>query len=188
MYSFVFMWSPVMISAAKIYGFDDLPFGIIFACFMICIMVGSSLFSIGIQRGISAHELLRGALVVGGVALSAPLWSDDFQVLTGAFLVFEISCGIYFPSAGTLRGRVIPEKQRSAVMNVFRVPLNLLVTLVLLNVDQMTTYTVFLMIVGWMGSALLLHYVLIQMTWRDEQAGTKHDEPADQPAAAPSGH
>ncbi len=68
-------------------------------------------------------------------------------------------------------------------MNVFRVPLNLLVTLVLLNVEQMSTYTVFLMITGWMGSALLLHYILMQMTWRDEQAGSKHDEPV-----SPSGH
>lgn len=93
MYSFVFMWSPILISAAKEYGLGDLPFGMIFACFMVCIMIGSSLFSIGMQRGISCHSMLRIALILGVVSLSVPLWAGMYCRVFGVcfFFVFLLS-------------------------------------------------------------------------------------------------
>jgi hypothetical protein len=50
--------------------------------------------------------------------------------------VFEISCGIHWPCAGSLRSTVVPEDVRAGVMNMFRVPLNLIVILVLLKVQR----------------------------------------------------
>ncbi len=45
MYSFVFLWSPLMITAVSAASIkDEIPFGLVFACFMVCIMIGSSLF------------------------------------------------------------------------------------------------------------------------------------------------
>ncbi len=55
------------------------------------------------------------------------------MVLMG-FCVFEICCGVYFPSIGTMRGKFIPEEVRSTIMNIFRIGLNLIVVLVLWNV------------------------------------------------------
>lgn len=51
-----------------------------------------------------------------------------------AFNVFEGMCGIYFPSVGTMRGKFIPEEVRATVMNFFRIGLNFIVVMVLLNV------------------------------------------------------
>lgn len=45
-------------------------------------------------------------------------------------------CGIYFPSVGTMRGKFIPEEVRATVMNFFRIGLNFIVVMVLLNVRQ----------------------------------------------------
>jgi MFS transporter, MFS domain-containing protein family, molybdate-anion transporter len=51
-----------------------------------------------------------------------------------SFMVFEACVGLYFPSIGTLRSQYIPEANRSTIMNLFRVPLNFLVVVVLLKV------------------------------------------------------
>ena len=52
-----------------------------------------------------------------------------------AFLLFEVCCGMYFPIAGTVRGKYIPESCRAGVMNIFRIPLNIMVSVVLLQVQ-----------------------------------------------------
>ena len=51
-----------------------------------------------------------------------------------AFNVFELCCGIYFPLIGTLRSKIVPEQTRASVMNIFRIPLNLMVVLILVEV------------------------------------------------------
>ncbi len=44
---------------------------------------------------------------------------------------------------------------------------------------QLSTYTVFLMVTGWLLLALVLHYALVQLTAREALAVDKgHDEPA----------
>ncbi len=177
MYSFVFLWSPLLmtgVSAASIT--DDLPFGLIFACFMVSIMMGSSLFSIALARGFSPHDCLRAALALGAASLSAPLWTGDWRVLFAAFLTFELACGLYFPSSGTLRGRVIPERSRSGVMNLFRLPLNALVVTVLLNIENLSTSTTFTMLVGWLAVALLGQHVLMSLAAHDSALETKSAE------------
>ena len=50
------------------------------------------------------------------------------------FCVFEVCCGVYVPSLGTMRGKFVPEEVRSTIMNIFRIGLNLIVVLVLWNV------------------------------------------------------
>lgn len=50
---------------------------------------------------------------------------------------------MHWPLTGTLKGKYIPEESRSAVMNLMRLPLNLIVVLVLLKVSTMEISTVF---------------------------------------------
>ena len=56
-----------------------------------------------------------------------------------SFLLFEICCGLFFPTFGTLRSTYIPEETRVSVMNLFRIPLNFIVILALLQVEKMST-------------------------------------------------
>lgn len=79
MYSFVFLWSPLLLSGLAAAAVkDELPFGLVFACFMVCIMMGSSLFTMALARGFSSHVCLRAALVLSALSLSAPLWTADW--------------------------------------------------------------------------------------------------------------
>merc|ERR1719198_960473 len=47
------------------------------------------------------------------------------------FILFEICVGLYFPAAGTLKGRLVPESCRATIYNLFRIPLNAIVVFAL---------------------------------------------------------
>ncbi|KAJ3269915.1 Molybdate-anion transporter [Terramyces sp. JEL0728] len=146
MYTFVFLWSPVLESIAA------LPFGVIFATFMVHVMIGSQIFKYSTNK--SSFEFLSVVVfLIATVSFTIPI-SEISAVL--AFNLFEASCGLYFPTIGSLRSRIIPEGQRATVMNFFRIPLNLTVVLVLLVVNSLSLESRFLVCGGLTGLGLLL--------------------------------
>ncbi|KAI8593331.1 hypothetical protein BDZ88DRAFT_493222 [Geranomyces variabilis] len=140
MYSFVFLWAPVLEHAS---ASGNIPFGLVFAAFMVSIMIGSVVFKVMLRNGYKHEDIARVTFGVATVALVIPIIAQDEVTLFIAFNLFELCCGLYFPSLGTLRSKVVPEETRSTIMNVFRVPLNLIVVGVLLKVDAVASSTVF---------------------------------------------
>ena len=131
MYIFVFLWTPILDSAGAKW-----PLGLVFSCFMVCIMIGSSLNTLLLNQKIRASNILFIAISSSLVAMITCSWSTDVAhrspVLSFiAFLVLEISVGMYFPAIGYLRSQVIPEALRANIMNWFRVPLNVITCSVL---------------------------------------------------------
>ena len=49
-----------------------------------------------------------------------------------AFLLLELACGLYFPAMSWVRQRILPEAHHAGIMNWFRVPLNVIASVVLL--------------------------------------------------------
>ena len=56
------------------------------------------------------------------------------QLQLVAFCVFEFAVGLFWPSMMKMRSQHVPEEMRATVINLFRVPLNLFVCIVLYNV------------------------------------------------------
>jgi len=141
MYSFVFIWTPALQRGTS-GSHGDLPFGWIFASFMVSVMIGSVIFGY-LTKFTSVEALARPVYLIGAIALLVPAISTDSTTCFLSFLVFEAVCGIHWPLTGTLKGKYIPEESRSAVMNLMRLPLNLIVVVVLLKVASMEIATVF---------------------------------------------
>jgi MFS family permease len=156
MYIFVFMWTPAL-EAALPPG-ATISHGLIFACFMVSTMIGSTLFSILVTMNLPLEKIGLGTLGVSMLALVTPVFSMSRFI---PFLIFEVCCGLYWPCFGTLRGSYLPERSRSTVMNFFRVPLNLLVVLTLVRVDLLAEESVFLIIAFQLGLATLLQLILL---------------------------
>ena len=99
MYSFVMVWAPFLKSASAAGGSSTpLPFGLIFASFMVCVMVGSSVFSLASSsRVASPGQVLVGVMAVGAVSLCAAGVASSVFAVAGGFLMFESACGVYFP-------------------------------------------------------------------------------------------
>lgn len=139
MYVFVFLWTPVLDPIQPSHG-------IVFSSFMICIMLGSYLYTILHSRfHIPCENLLNIAIFISFCSISMCTFGSYIQIdeskqIFGtylcllAFLFYEIAIGIYYPAIGYLRGIVIPESHRASVINWFRVPMNLMTCTVLMYV------------------------------------------------------
>ena len=60
-----------------------------------------------------------------------------FSILMLSLFLFESCVGMYFPAIGTLRSKYFPDSHRSVVMNLFGIPLNVMVVTVFLSIEKL---------------------------------------------------
>lgn len=60
------------------------------------------------------------------------------QLQLVAFCLFEFAVGVFWPSMMKMRSQHVPEEMRATVINLFRIPLNLFVCVVLYNVSPLS--------------------------------------------------
>ncbi|XP_039602655.1 molybdate-anion transporter [Polypterus senegalus] len=191
-YIFVFLWTPVLDPHGP-------PLGIIFSCFMASCMIGASLYRVATSKKylLQPIHLLSLAVLLAFFALfmlsfstspgqEAP--SESFL----AFLVIELACGLYFPSMGFLRDRIIPKKQRAAVLAWFRLPLHLLACMGMLALygsgDGLSgTRHMFVACAGLMLAALLAVVSLFSVIRHDTELRLDGQEGLQQNGPVPSG-
>lgn len=148
MYSFVFMWVPSMLTALQ--G-QPLPTGLVFSSFMTCISIGGLLFSPSLLLSMGSPEHIAvGIFLVGAAALLVPVLCSSMWPIFLSFVVFETCVGAFFPCAALLRSKVIPDALQGGVMNIFRIPLNVLVVIGTKLTDIYPTQVVFSILVCWM--------------------------------------
>lgn len=59
------------------------------------------------------------------------------SILMLSLFLFESCVGMYFPTIGTLRSKYFPDSHRSVVMNLFGIPLNVMVVTVFLGIEKL---------------------------------------------------
>lgn len=138
MYIFVLEWTPALTpKSTSTEKQESIPHGHIFAAFMVSIMIGSSIFKL-LSKYTTVESFMRVVLFTAAVSLTTPIIFKGNQVIVFAgFLVFECCVGIFWPSLGQMRGKYVPDDIRSTIMNFFRVPLNMIVVVILLQNLQM---------------------------------------------------
>jgi hypothetical protein len=105
---------------------SSLPFGLIFSTFMVYSMAGSSLFSIANEYYSLEYQALF-VFVLAAVSMGILLFTKDATHQYTAMNLFEMTIGMYFPVIGCLKSKIVPESQRAAIYNLYRIPLNLIV-------------------------------------------------------------
>jgi len=155
MYIFVMQWAPALkgtIQTATNWGVSSsIPFGKVFSCFMACCLLGSTAFgyfqkrlvpsastesSLKKEKKFGVEEVTALMLFVATVAMASAtvLGPQSLAALVTSFFVFEGCVGMYFPSIGSLRSKYVPDSHRSVIMNLFGIPLNLIVVSVFLSI------------------------------------------------------
>ncbi|XP_077978561.1 molybdate-anion transporter-like [Glandiceps talaboti] len=171
MYIFVFIWTPLLDPAGP-------PLGIVFSCFMVCIMIGSSVFQLLLYWKIAPYNILNASLVLGLISMLVCVASTNPRHFSPpasyiAFLLLEFACGMYFPAMGFLRSQVLPEAHRVGIMNWFRMPLNLIacVGLMMLHGDpsQMGERNIFAICTILMGIAMICGFNFAALVKDDEE-------------------
>lgn len=143
MYTFVFLWTPILEPLQP-------PLGIVFSCFMLCIMIGSSVHSLLVARNCTAEYSLHNSCLLAltafvlsagatGMVFLYPHYVGRYSLVTFiAFLLYEIAVGMYFPAIGYLRSQIIPEQYRASIANWYRVPMNIFTCMSLLWLKNVT--------------------------------------------------
>jgi predicted MFS family arabinose efflux permease len=167
MYTFVFMWTPALKSVAESEAeaagteFPEATskfLGLIFAAFMVSVMVGSSIFKV---FSISRERLYMIPLYMHAIAFFSmamvAMFMENKAIVYSMFLLFEMTVGVFYPSYGVIKSEKIPEDIRSAVMNIFRIPLNAFVVLLLLKIEALPSHAVFSICTAAHGMAFLCY-------------------------------
>lgn len=168
MYTFVFMWVPTMLSMNPPGG---LPTGCIFSAMMMAITIGGMVYP-PIQSFISsstgsketAPELCATLVYLkAAVSMAVPAWclsqadiGTHFGLVIVSFMVLEACVGFFMPVAGTLRSKYVPDALQGAILNIFRLPLNVVVVSGTYATDVLETSTVFKLVSGCFLAAALM--------------------------------
>ncbi|GKT44178.1 molybdate-anion transporter [Colletotrichum spaethianum] len=132
MYLFVVLWSPVLVSASS--SPETLPYGIIFASFMASTLLASLLYPRLLALVSTPSRLLLSVLLAAnGVFFALGTGAPRAEQVTfWLFCLFEACVGLYFPSMGYLKGKVVDDGVRAQVYGVLRIPLNIFVVVSLM--------------------------------------------------------
>jgi len=146
MYIFVLQWPPAITGlVSTAFGGASTPYGTVFSCFMTSCLLGSTIFGQLVKKNVPTETFTSGMLAVATLAMGVAAWVSTtssaiampFAVLVAAFFAFEACVGMYFPSIGTLRSKYVPDSHRSVIMNLFGIPLNVLVVSVFLSIKRL---------------------------------------------------
>ncbi|GMH42407.1 hypothetical protein BSKO_10326 [Bryopsis sp. KO-2023] len=178
MYTFVFLWTP----ALGPHGVH-IPHGFIFACFMVASMIGSALAGSFLDKGLRPESYMKAVFGVAAASLAVPVLvhvgggSDgegSHENGTGmtvagkiqffAFIVFEGTVGLFWPSMMKMRSQYVPEHLRSTLINFFRIPLNIFVCIVLYNVSKFPLAAMFAVCSGFLVITMLCQIKMATIT------------------------
>lgn len=175
MYTFIFMWTPALHSTSRLSSssshsippnssssvsqFTPPPtilrvdpedntsqfLGLVFAVFMMCSMVGSSIFQLFAEKK-DLVFMMPAFIHLAAMAamLTVATCLEDKITVYCMFLVFEVTVGLFYPCFGLIKSEKIPEESRSAIMNIFRIPLNAFVIVLLCKIESLSFETIFL--------------------------------------------
>lgn len=109
-----------------------LPVGLVFSCFMLAMTAGGSLPSLLLPllpESVAPEILSVVVYAVAAASMAVPLMTADFFTVFFAFLVLEAMVGTFNVCGGMLRSKYYLQEHQSAIISVFRMPLNFLVVL-----------------------------------------------------------
>ena len=130
-------------------------------------MLGSTTFS-ALSRALKIEDLMAAMLLLATCAMAAATTlgvpTGALVPLVAAFFAFEACVGMYFPLIGTLRSKYLPDAYRGVIMNLFGIPLNLLVISVFLSIRRLGVSGALRVATGALGLATSAAAALVYLT------------------------
>ena len=195
MYTFVFMWVPTLLSMEPPGG---VPTGCVFSSLMIAITIGGLLFPV-INNFVSklvsnsnnkekASELTATLIYfMASFSMAIPasclagvsLTSACFPSVLASFVVVEITVGLFNPVAGTLRSKYVPDNLQGGILNIFRLPLNVVVVAGTHATDVFPPHEVFMLVSLCFMAAAIIQFSMVVITGKSKDGVTSTHKKVD---------
>lgn len=116
--------------------------GAVSICFVTMVIIATVLYEIFVLYcSINLFIGLSASLILETVFFLVIYYVDSFYIRLIFLSLINGVSGFVFPVNSILKAKILPEKYRALLMNIFRMPLNLYVIIVLLSlrfIDPMT--------------------------------------------------
>lgn len=184
MYTFVILWVPTLASMVPGGKPDEKDFAVfgqgqgwIFAAMMLCISLGGQVFE-AMMTVTSVEKGTAMICIIASASMIVPIMSDSFFIVLASFLVVETCVGASFGALATVRSHLLPDQLQASIMNIFRVPLNILVVTGTTAGDHLQHHMTFALVVHWfIIAAGMQAYLSANISFQQSEESGKGSKP-----------
>ena len=136
---FLFSWTPILKQSTP----GGMNVGFIFTCMVLCMIVGTKMYHMFIiLLQWDYYKSIAGAMFLQGLLMYLIYLVDGFLPRMIFLALFNGVTGFYNPLNSIVKSVILIEKYRALLMNIFRIPLNFYVIIVLLTLRMMNPFIV----------------------------------------------
>ena len=136
---FLFSWTPILKQSTS----GGMNPGFIFTSMVLTMIVGTKICKLLIVYLYCDYFIsITGCLFLQGIFLILTYYKDSFLERLIFLCAFDGLIGFYNPVNSVIKSKILVEKYRALLMNLFRVPLNIYVIIVLLTIRYINSFTV----------------------------------------------
>ena len=136
---FLFSWTPILKQSTE----RKMNPGLIFTCMTLTMLVGTKCCKLLIAYlECDNYISIVVCLFLQGIFLLLTYYKDSFLARLIFLCIFDGLIGFYSPLNSIIKSNILIEKYRALLMNLFRVPLNIYVIIVLLTIGYLNPFTV----------------------------------------------
>ena len=168
---YLFSWTPILKLSTK----GNMNAGFIYTCMVLVMIIGTKSYEILIVIfNLDYYFSLTGCLFIESLLFFLVYFKNNFTFRLIFLSMINGTTGFYSPLNSTIKSKILIEKYRALLMNIFRIPLNIYVIVVLLTLRYMYPFTVVIItaymaiIAGSIGVFLII--------WKKVNKNNKNDE------------
>jgi MFS family permease len=170
---YLFSWTPILKQSTP----GGMNVGFIFTAMVLTMIVGTKSYEVLIvYLQLDYYISIAGCLFLQGLLLFLTYYFESFLARLIFLALFNGLTGFYCPLNSIIKSNILIEKYRALLMNLFRVPLNVYVIIVLLTLRYMNSFTVAL-IAGSMcfvAFGIGLYLVIYIMCYQKKEENTNN--------------
>ena len=136
---FLFSWTPILKQSTP----GGMNVGFIYTCMVLTMIIGTKSYEVLIVYcHFDYYMSITGCLFIQGVLLYIIYFDNSFLHRMLYLSLFNGLTGFYNPLNSFVKSNILVEEYRALLMNLFRIPLNTYVIIVLLTLRYMNPFTV----------------------------------------------
>jgi len=136
---YLFSWTPILKQSTP----GGMNVGFIFTSMVLTMIVGTKSYEVLIvYMQFDYYMSIAGCMFFQGLLLFLTYYIDSFLARMIFLALFNGLTGFYNPLNSIIKSNILIEKYRALLMNIFRIPLNIYVIIVLLTLRYMNSFTV----------------------------------------------
>ena len=136
---YLFSWTPILKQSTP----GDMNVGFIYTSMVLTMIVGTKLYEVLIiYCKFDYYSSITGCLFIQGFLLFITYFDDRFLARLIYLSLFNGMIGFYSPLNSIVKSNILIEKFRALLMNIFRIPLNIYVIIILSTLKYMNPFTV----------------------------------------------